>query len=213
MQTAIGSFFKRVASAHSDGGDLVDVSSSDDDAPLVSRGHVDAPILQRSARALDPAPRNQRIPVKVGHSAHRSPHAVKAVRGSAYLHGRRSQPAAQPVFEAAHVTARDGAAIIVTPTSRKRQLHRYEEEAEECSDIDDDDEDGSDDSFVVSDHASGSSCASCNDLPAMDEWNALCASMRNRRQFVQCPQCLRLIRAIADFMSAINNAARSLHDA
>ena len=108
---------------------------------------------------------------------------------------------------------RDGVSIVVAPSSecnvcQNKKLYRLEGEAEEsCGE--DEEESGSDDSFVVPDHCSGSSMSSCDDVPALEQLHDICARLRNRRNCVQCPQCLRLMRAIADFLTAINAAVHS----
>ena len=68
-----------------------DIVDHEDSHVIVFCGQADAPLLQCGARARDPAPRIQRIPVLIGHPAHKSRHASKAVRGSAYLRGHRSK--------------------------------------------------------------------------------------------------------------------------
>ena len=86
---------------------------------------------------------------------------------------------------------------------------RFEGEAEECSDHDEDDDDCSDDSFVVPDHSSESGSSSSDSAPVRSRLRSVCASLRNRRKCVRCPQCLRLMRAISAFMSEISTAVRS----
>jgi len=94
----------------------------------------------------------------------------------------------------------DGRVLVTAKRSR------YEGEAEECSYVEFVSSES--DSFVVDDHSSGSSISSSDDVPALQQLHDICASLRNRRNCVQCPQCLRLMRAIADFLTVLNEAVR-----
>jgi hypothetical protein len=185
MQTSIPSFFGREAPPPPESREhVVEILSSDDDAPLVS---VDLHVLQQQVdRVENPAVRAQHQRAKRDVSDH----------------GRYP----------GNLVARDGAAVVVAPSSecnvcQSRQLYRLEGEAEESCDEDVEEESGSDDSFVVPDHCSGSSMSSSDDMPA--QLHDICASLRNRRNCVQCPQCLRLMRAIANFLKEINGAVHS----
>jgi hypothetical protein len=177
MQTTISSYFCRTSPLLADSCDLVhvDSSSSDDDAPLVSREHH---LMQLQIDGVGQLPQQ----------SHR-----------------------QQTKRASHLAPQDGAAIVVAPSPhggvvRSRQLYSLQGEAEEASDEDVEEESGSDDSFVVSDHSSVSGMSSSDDVPTLDQLHEICSQLRNRRHCVQCPQCLRLMRVIADFMSAINAA-------
>lgn len=102
---------------------------------------------------------------------------------------RRATPASA-VF--AHSS--DGRVLITAKRSR------FEGEAEECSDVEY--VSSGSDSFVVSDHASPISGRSSS--PDVQEaLREICMSLRNRRQFVHCAQCLRLVRGILCFLSDI----------
>jgi len=120
--------------------------------------------------------------------------------------------AANPLAKEPHQPAGDGAVVFhpshddsTVAASTKRR--RFEAEAEENSALDDDDDDqDSDDSFVVPDHCSESSSASSDRVPVGVMVRALCAKLHNRRQCVQCAQCLRFMCAISDFAKAISTA-------
>jgi hypothetical protein len=99
--------------------------------------------------------------------------------------------------------------FCVTSASDSRVYHsakrsKFEDEAEECSDVDDASTSASD-SFVVSDH--DSECSSNARSPnAQHELHEICSSLRNRRRFVHCPQCLRLVRAVLQFVAAVQES-------
>ena len=89
------------------------------------------------------------------------------------------------------------ASDILAHRSAKRS--KFEGEAEECSD--DDDASSASDSFVVSDHASDVTGSSSPE--AQDSLREICACLRNRKKFLHCPQCLRLVRVILRFLADI----------
>lgn len=83
---------------------------------------------------------------------------------------------------------------------RSAKRSKFEGEAEECSEC----EYGSSasDSFVVSDHVSEcSSHGSSEDVQR--QLSEICSSLRHRRQWMRCTQCLRLVRAILVFLAQI----------
>ncbi len=83
---------------------------------------------------------------------------------------------------------------------RSAKRSKFEGEAEECSECDDGSSDS--DSFVVSDHVSEcSSHGSYEDVQR--QLSEICSSLRHRRQWVRCTQCLRLVRAILVFLAQI----------
>lgn len=55
-------------------------------------------------------------------------------------------------------------------------------------------------------NCSESSSASSDRVPVGVMMRALCAKLRNRRQCVQCAQCLRFMCTISDFAKAISTA-------
>lgn len=83
--------------------------------------------------------------------------------------------------------------VVVTKRSR------YEGEASECSELADDS--SASDSFVVSDHASDVNGSSSPE--AQDSLREICQCLRNRKQFIHCPQCLRLVRIILRFLADV----------
>lgn len=87
----------------------------------------------------------------------------------------------------------DGRVLVTAKRSR------YEGEAEECSE--DDEHSSALDSFIVSDHASDINESSSPEAQA--SLREICACLRNRRQFLHCPQCLRLVRVVLHFLSDI----------
>ena len=96
------------------------------------------------------------------------------------------------------VVSDDDAPMVVARGTAKRS-RLYEGEAEECSD--DDEVGSSSDSFVVSDHVSESQLTGSPDVQV--SLREICGCLRNRRQFVSCPQCLRLVRVILRFLSDV----------
>jgi hypothetical protein len=93
----------------------------------------------------------------------------------------------------------DAPMVVARGTAKRSRLSQYEGEAEECSD--DDEVGSSSDSFVVSDHVSESQLTGSPDVQV--SLREICGSLRNRRQFVSCPQCLRLVRVILRFLSDV----------
>ncbi len=135
--------------------------------------------------------------------------AVRGGRGAAAVCSPRNNTAASddvarsdddaPMVSSRHIKsahagfARSDGRVLVTA---KRS--RYEGEASECSDV----EDGSSasDSFVVSDHFSDVDGSSPE---AQESLRTICQCLRNRKQFLHCPQCLRLVRVILRFLSDV----------
>ena len=119
----------------------------------------------------------------------------------------------QPVGKKHQQCARDGTAVIVanrnvdSDAGSKRQ--RFVGEAEESSAQDDYDDHDSDDSFIVPDHTSDSSPSPSERVPVSVQLRSVCSMLRNRRQCVQCAQCLRFMHAISVFVTEINTAVNS----
>jgi hypothetical protein len=90
---------------------------------------------------------------------------------------------------------------------RTAKRSKFEEEAEECSD-DDDASNSASDSFVVTDH--DSECSSHARSPNVQHaLHEICSSLRNRRRYVHCPQCQRLVRAVLQFLAAVQESMAS----
>jgi hypothetical protein len=165
IQKKISGYFGRFRPLYPGSSDQIEVvSSSDDDAPLVSQ-HV---------AATGPAKKKRRL------------------------------------------AARDGAAVVLPSRDNDSdaaggQRCTFEGEAEESSALDDDDDLDSDDSFVVPDHRSCSSAPS-DDAQLGAQLRSVCASLRNRRQWVQCAHCWRLVRALTVIVKEIHAVLRSDDD-
>lgn len=130
-----------------------------------------------------------------------------------YLASIRQGSVGQPDGKKSRQRVLDGTTVIVAnrdaDSDAGSKRPRFEGEAEESSAQDDYDDQVSDDSFIVSDHTSDSSSSSSERVPVSVQLRSVCSMLRNRRQCVQCAQCLRFMHAISVFVKEIHSAVYS----
>jgi hypothetical protein len=97
---------------------------------------------------------------------------------------------------------------VVAASDSRALRSLFAGDAEEASGAEDSECSG-DDSFIVSDHDSVGMASSVTDnevdtAAALHLQNVL-DSLRHRRQFITCPQCLRLSEVVLSFITAFHN--------